>query len=153
MVSLYDRYKRRFRICKEELNTTIEDDASLDCAAFDAHQSLEFLLKHIIEESKGSYRKGHKILEMYEELKGCCDLSFSRENELIALSPIVSDWETESRYGKGILTTVTAIKHCLDVTESLDKEWIEYRSKRDENEQDVAESSTISAAIKAMSGE
>lgn len=151
MASLYDRYRGSIKTCKFQLGNSSGEDEFMDLAAFSAQQALEFLLKSIIEEVKGSYKKTHEIGVIYEEFKSCCNISFSRESELLGMSDTITKWESELRYGSGIISTVGLINRCLDITECLDKEWLTYRSSRDELESNKAPRSLFDTAVDKMS--
>lgn len=46
-------------------------------------------------------------------------MTFSMEKDLRSMADTVTGWESESRYGKGVLTTIATINECLNVqTES-----------------------------------
>lgn len=151
MSSMYDRYRNNVEVCRYQLNKSTGEDAFMDGAAFSAQQALEFLIKYIIEEHKGQYKRTHNIRSIYDELTECCNMSFSLEKELLGMSDTITSWESESRYGKGVVTTVKTINRCLEVTERLDKEWLSYRSKCGKEEPSVG--SSLESAIKSMSGE
>lgn len=153
MSMLYEWYRSKVDTCRYQLSKSSGEDAWMDGAAFDAHQALEFLLKHIIEEVKGTYKNTHIIAMLYDELAECCDLSFSREDELISLSGMITKWESESRYGNGVAATTRTINRCLSLTECLDKEWLAYKGNINDTDSDKTEKSTIEAATRAMSGE
>lgn len=118
MSNLYDRCRVRLESSKNLLKKVSEDDAYLDSAAFDAQQSLEFMLKFIMSERNIQYPKTHSILLLYKYLSAA-GFTFDDEGRLLVYADAITEWETESRYGQGVKTTVQFIKECHEITESL----------------------------------
>lgn len=127
MSNLYTRSFAAMDSSKYMLTKAGEDDAYLDLAAFHAQQSLEFLLKYIIECIGLSYPKTHRIGELYEVLEQN-GFTFAMAMELSNAASDITAWETESRYGSGCKTTKGYIEKCYKIIESLDEGWKSYSS-------------------------
>ena len=109
MSTLLGRSNVSFEMSKDALSKVTMDDNYMDWACFHAHQSLELLLKHIIESNGMQSPKTHSIddLLVYAKTSG---FSYSDAEELSNLSYEINKWETTSRYGKGIKTTVNKVQ-------------------------------------------
>lgn len=144
MSNLYDRHRTWLKFSKEALQQIADDDSMLDAAAFNAQQSLEFLMKHIIDECGGKYQKTHNIRVVTGIMNEL--FTFSRVREILSMADTITSWEAESRCGQGVIAIVNDIKLCHELIEQLDMEWIAYRNKEDNSEQ-PSQSSKISELL------
>lgn len=118
MSNLLDRAKVKLNNSKDNFNRSSGEDANMDMAAFDLHQSLEFVLKYMIEFRVGSYKKGHNIRFILDEAKS---VGFERPEfeELKGYADGITKWESDARYGSGILTNVVTMRNVTKQVESL----------------------------------
>lgn len=99
-----------------------EDDSYLDLTCFNVHQSLELLLKYIIESLGYQAPKTHAIDDLLEYTRSF-GFEYSRFDELQALTYEVNKWETTSRYGSGIKTTISKVNVILNHIDQIKKEF------------------------------
>lgn len=130
MSNLYDRYKVRFRHSKDSLSRATYDDAELDSSAFDAQQSMEFLIKYILDNKNISYKKTHDINYLLSLLD---DFSFELKDKALSMAKDITTWEESSRYGSGVATTINLIRECHRIIESIDSAWIKLNKPDDED--------------------
>ena len=108
MSTLYDRSKVSIWKASLSLQHVADDDAFLDSACFDTQQAIEFILKFILSEHGVSYKKTHDIRYL-AELLDTTTFKFDKSAELNNMADTITNWETGSRYGSGVRTTVKAI--------------------------------------------
>ena len=110
------------RVSRDCLNRVADDDSNLDIACFNAQQSLESLLKYIIETNGMQAPKTHDIDELlvYARSSG---FTYSDENRLMEMSYKISKWETTSRYGQGIKTTANSLEAVYSHIEKIREEF------------------------------
>lgn len=123
------------------------DDACLDGAAFDAQQSLEFLILHILSEKGIEAPKTHDIEQLYTLLK-TTGFTFSMESDLLGFAAEVTRWEIESREKTGCLCTISLVKFCHEIINSMRREFIESLENADQS----AEGAKISSLLKGAEG-
>ena len=68
MSTLYSKSVGMLEQSKNALRRVDEDDAYLDIACFETHQSVEFLLKSILMENGIEFNKSHDIRYLIELL-------------------------------------------------------------------------------------
>lgn len=118
MTNLLDRAEEWMETAEEAFNKSSGEDSKMDKATFMLQQSLEFVLKYIIEQTAGKYSKGHDITLIITEAQS---LGINR-SELSALLPYahtVTSWEAGARYGTGIKTTSVLFESVMKETKSL----------------------------------
>lgn len=118
MTNLLDRAEDWMETAEEAFNKSSGEDSKMDKATFMLHQSLEFVLKYIIEQTSGQYSKGHDITLIITEAQS---VGIQR-TELSALLPYahtVTSWEASARYGSGIKTTRVLFEAVMKETKSL----------------------------------
>lgn len=119
MSTLYDRSKVSIWKASLSLQHVADDDAFLDSACFDTQQAIEFILKFILSEHGVSYKKTHDIRYL-AELLDTTTFKFDKSAELNNMADTITNWETGSRYGSGVRTTVKAIHNAHDIYKSID---------------------------------
>ena len=118
MSTLYDRSKVSIWKASLSLQHVADDDAFLDSACFDTQQAIEFILKFILSEHGVSYKKTHDIRYL-AELLDTTTFKFDKSAELNNMADTITNWETGSRYGSGVRTTVKAIHNAHDIYKSI----------------------------------
>lgn len=94
----------------------------MDIVCFDTQQAMEFLVKHILNVKNVPYRKTHNIGELLALLQSSGFVFEDAENAMLMADTIIS-WETGSRYGNGVLTTVTIIKKVFSIIDSINNSY------------------------------
>lgn len=133
MSTLYDRSK--VSIWKASLSlqhVAADDDAFLDSACFDTQQAIEFILKFILSEYGVSYKKTHDIRYL-AELLDTTAFTFDKSAELNNMADTITNWETGSRYGSGVRTTVKAIHSAHDIYKSIDDAFMQMQERLNGN--------------------
>ena len=103
---------------KSALKCVSTDEAFLDVACFETQQALEFLLKAILQENGVPYEKTHDIRYLLELLSNT-GFAFEKQEAMELLSDTITDWEENSRYGKGVRTTVQTVQRVHNLYENL----------------------------------
>lgn len=71
------------------------------------------------------FKKIHEIDHLVDLVKENVPIEFSRLKELDALATTITYWEEGSRYDSGIRTTVNTVRRCLNIYDSIIKEFLE----------------------------
>lgn len=129
MVTMYSRSCAALDQAKDALNKVGRDDAYLDLACFLTQQAMEFLMKAILLEHGIVYDKTHDILELLELLHSV-NFEFEQEHSLELLATTITDWEENSRYGKGIRTGVQTVQRVHNIYKSMN---VAFLQKVEEN--------------------
>jgi HEPN domain-containing protein len=117
---------------KNALARVAEDEAFLDVACFEAQQAIEFLIKAILLENGIAYSKSHDIRYLLSLLEKV-DFTFEKKDSLDLLSDTITDWEENSRYGKGVRTTVQTVQRVHNIYESMNEAFLETQEKNNSN--------------------
>ena len=131
MSTMYSRSAVMMSQAQNALGKVSEDEAYLDIACFETQQALEFLIKTILQENGTAFPKTHDIRFLLELLAET-GLEFDRKDELEMLADTVTDWEENSRYGKGVRTSVQTIKRVHNIYYSLNRAFIESQAENNE---------------------
>lgn len=118
MSKLLLRSKSRLVSAKADLLRVADDDAALDGACFQLHQSLEFALKAAFEAAGMRYPYGHDIVALLKNAESVGILT----KEMLAFkrdADMYTKWETESRYTESFLATVSDANLCVARLEAL----------------------------------
>lgn len=134
MSNLYDRYRRWLKISKDSLADATFDDAALDAAAFNAQQSLEFLIKYILDCKNIEYKKTYDIDNILRLLLDT-GFDFDLRDKALLMADKITKWESESRYGSGVSTVKMSIEECHDIIDSIDSAWIKENTKDTDKKQ------------------
>jgi HEPN domain-containing protein len=113
---------------KNALEKATEDDAFLDVACFETQQAIEFLIKAILLENGVSYSKSHDIRYLLSLLEQV-NFSFEKMDSLDLLADTITDWEENSRYGKGVRTTVQTVQRVHNIYKSMNEAFLETQEK------------------------
>lgn len=123
MSTMYSRSVVMYEQSKTALTKVAEDDAYLDIACFETQQAIELLLKAILMEYGIAYDKSHNIRYLYELLEET-RFTFEKHETLDLLADTITDWEENSRYGKGIRTTVQTVKRVHNIYKSMNEAFL-----------------------------
>lgn len=132
MSTLYDRSKVSIWKASLSLQHVADDDAFLDSACFDTQQAIEFILKFILSEHDVSYKKTHDIRYL-AELLDTTTFTFDKSAELNNMADTITNWETGSRYGSGVRTTVKAVYSAHDIYKSIDDAFMQMQERLNGN--------------------
>ena len=125
---MYSRSAAMISQAKSALNRVSEDEAFLDVACFETQQAVEFLLKAIMLENGVPYNKSHDIRYLLSVLQQT-GFSFDGAETLETLSDTITDWEENSRYGKGVRTSVQTVQRVHNIYNKLNAAFIETQAK------------------------
>lgn len=128
MSNLFSRSEVALEISKDLSKKITLDNSYLDWACFNAHQSLELLLKHIIEIGGLQSPRTHAIDDLIVFCKEA-GFTYSRFDELNNLAYEINRWETTTRYGKGVKTTINKLNVVYEHISKIKEEFITYESK------------------------
>ena len=131
MSTMYSRSVVMLEQAKNALEHSNLDEAYLDIACFETQQAIEFLIKAILLENGKTYDKSHDIrylLSLLEETK----FYFEKMDALELLADTVTDWEENSRYGKGVRTTVQTVQRIHNIYKSMNEAFLEMQEKNQE---------------------
>ena len=123
MSTMYSRSAAMIAQAKTALGRVSEDEAYLDVACFETHQALEFLIKAILLENGIAYDKSHDIRYLLSILTES-GFAFDKQDSLELLSDTITDWEENSRYGKGVRTSVQTVLRVQNIYSSLNDAFI-----------------------------
>jgi HEPN domain-containing protein len=125
---MYSRSVAMLQQSKNALKKVTEDDAFLDVACFETQQAIEFLIKAILLENGVSYSKSHDIRYLLSLLEQV-NFSFEKMDSLDLLADTITDWEENSRYGKGVRTTVQTVQRVHNIYKSMNEAFLETQEK------------------------
>jgi HEPN domain-containing protein len=125
---MYSRSVAMLQQSKNALEKATEDDAFLDVACFETQQAIEFLIKAILLENGISYSKSHDIRYLLTLLEQV-NFSFEKMDSLDLLADTITDWEENSRYGKGVRTTVQTVQRVHNIYKSMNEAFLETQEK------------------------
>jgi HEPN domain-containing protein len=125
---MYSRSVAMLQQSKNALEKVSEDDAFLDVACFETQQAIEFLIKAILLENGVSYSKSHDIRYLLSLLEQV-NFSFEKMDSLDLLADTITDWEENSRYGKGVRTTVQTVQRVHNIYKSMNEAFLETQEK------------------------
>ena len=128
MSTMYNRSLAMLAQAKNALSKVSIDEAYLDIACFETQQAMEFLIKAILLEYGIIYDKSHDIryLLMLLDQTG---FSFSKHDALETLADTITDWEEQSRYGKGMKTMVQTVQRVHNVFINMNDAFVETQAK------------------------
>ena len=118
MSTMYSRSFVMLEQSKDALGKVADDDAYLDAACFETQQAVEFLIKAILLENGVAYTKSHDIRYLSNLLKDN-GFEFDKFDALELLADTITDWEEESRYGKGVRTTTQTVQRVHNIYKSM----------------------------------
>lgn len=118
MSKLLSRAKIYFEHAVSDYEKIYENDCYLDSCCFHLQQSIEFLLKGIVELNGMQYAENHDIRANLNILNRA-EISIPRDKELRLMSDILYKWETESRYKDSFIAAVKDIDEIMQYAEEL----------------------------------
>ena len=124
MSTMYSRSVVMLNQAKEALNHVNEDDAFLDAACFETQQAVEFLMKAILLENGVPYNKSHDIRYLLDLIRET-GFTFEKESALDLLADTITDWEENSRYGRGVRTSVQTVQRVHNIYWSMNQAFLE----------------------------
>ena len=128
MSTMYSRSVVMIEQAKNALQHSNEDEAYLDIACFETQQAMEFLIKAILLENGKPYDKSHDIRYLLSLLQET-DFYFEKMEALDLLADTITDWEENSRYGKGVRTTVQTVQRIHNIYRSMNESFLEMQAK------------------------
>lgn len=131
MSTMYSRSVVMLEQAKNALEHSSLDEAYLDIACFETQQAIEFLIKAILLDNGKAYDKSHDIrylLSLLEET----EFYFEKMDALELLADTITDWEENSRYGKGVRTTVQTVKRIHNIYKSMNEAFLDMQEKNQE---------------------
>ncbi len=131
MSTMYSRSVVMIEQAKNALQHSNEDEAYLDIACFETQQAMEFLIKAILLENGKPYDKSHDIRYLLSLLQET-DFYFEKMEALDLLADTITDWEENSRYGKGVRTTVQTVQKIHNIYRSMNESFLEMQAKNQE---------------------
>ena len=124
MSTMYSRSAAMIAQAKIALSKVSEDEAYLDVACFETQQAIEFLIKAILLENGAAYDKSHDIRYLLSLLSDS-GFHFEKQDSLELLADTITDWEENSRYGKGVRTSVQTVMRVHNIYASLNEAFIQ----------------------------
>lgn len=118
MSKLFSRAKIAYEHAQSDYLKIYEDDAYLDDCCFHLQQTVEFILKGIVEMNGLRFAENHDIRANLNILNRA-EISISCEPELRAKAEILYRWETESRYKDSFIAAVKDIEEIMECIKVL----------------------------------
>lgn len=118
MSKLTSRAKVSFEHAQSDYLKIYEEDAYMDSCCFHLQQTIEFLLKAIVELNGLRYAENHDIRANLNILNRE-NISLPQEKELRSKADILYKWETESRYKDSFLAAVKDIEEVMTIAKVL----------------------------------
>lgn len=133
MSTMYSRSAAMFEQARGALSMVSVDDAYLDIACFETQQALEFLIKTILFENGVPYDKSHDIRYLMSLLYDTGFKFDERKMEVLdLLADTITDWEENSRYGKGVRTTIQTVQRVHNIYKSMNEAFLASQEKNNE---------------------
>ncbi len=118
MSKLLSRAKVAYEHSKSDYLKIYEEDAYMDSCCLNLQQTIEFLLKAIVELHGFRYAENHDIRANLNILNRE-NIEIICEKELRAKADILYSWETESRYKDSFIAAVKDIEEVLSIASEL----------------------------------
>lgn len=118
MSKLLSRSKISLEHAKSDYAKIDSHDCYLDSCCFHLQQSIEFLLKAIVEMNGAQYAENHDIRANLNILNRL-NVDIPCEKELRNMASTLYSWETESRYKEGFIAAVKDIDEVMGIAENL----------------------------------
>ena len=131
MSTMFSRSLVMIEQSKAALIRVSEDEAFLDIACFDSQQAIEFILKVVLFEYGVRYDRSHNIRYLYDLVKAT-SFTFDRASDLDLLADTITDWEENSRYGKGVRTTIQTVQRVHNIYWSINHAFLDSQQKNNE---------------------
>lgn len=108
MSKLLNRAKRKLDNVNYHYARIADDDSHLEECCFNLQQGIELALKYLIEINGAQYVTNYSILaqlNILEKLK----VEVPNVQNIRNIAPVLESWESRSRYGESVYTTVKQI--------------------------------------------
>lgn len=112
----------------QNMGKVADDECYMDVACFNMQQSLELLLKFIIEDRGMQAPKTHDICDLLVFVK-TAGFVYSKYDALYEMGDTLTKWETRSRYGSGIISTIEKLRDVYKHIVQLEDEYKEFSDK------------------------
>ena len=118
MSKLLSRSKISLEHAKTDYLKINTNDCYMDSCCFHLQQTIEFLLKGIVEMNGAAYAENHDVRANLNILNRI-GVEIPCEKELRVLSSTLYSWETESRYKDSFIAAIRDIEEVFDIANSL----------------------------------
>lgn len=120
MSKLLSRSKISLEHAKSDYEKINLNDCYMDSCCFHLQQSIEFLLKGIVEMNGAQYAENHDIRANLNILNRL-NVEIPSEKALRLLASTLYSWETESRYKESFIAAIKDIDEVFKIAEELTK--------------------------------
>ena len=110
-----NRSKVTLRNAKNDLLYLNDDDAYLDDCCYNTQQSIEFVLKYLVELTGVSYVMSHDIRAQLNKLSK--DIPYF--DKLWLMAPTINSWEDNSRYKDNFVALRQDVDEAIAIAEAL----------------------------------
>ena len=118
MSKLFSLAKINLLHASQDYKRLSEDDCYLETCCFCLQQSIEFMLKGIVELNGAQYAENHDIRANLNILHRM-DVSIPFEKELRSMANTLYQWETESRYKDSFIAAVADVEEAFVYARAL----------------------------------
>lgn len=118
MSKLLSRAKISLEHAKNDYKKIDENDCYMDSCCFCLQQSIEFLLKGIVEMNGLIYAENHDVRANLNILARN-SIVIPNEKEIREKAAILYSWETESRYKDSFIAAINDIDEVMDIADNL----------------------------------
>lgn len=118
MSKLLSRSKIALEHARADYTKINNNDCYMDSCCFHLQQSIEFLLKGIVEMNGAQYAENHDVRANLNILNRI-GIDIPCEKELRAMASTLYSWETESRYKDAFIAAVKDIDDAFDIADKL----------------------------------
>ena len=118
MSKLLSRSKISLEHAKTDYLKINTNDCYMDSCCFHLQQTIEFLLKGIVEMNGAAYAENHDVRANLNILNRI-GVEIPCEKELRVLSSTLYSWETESRYKDSFIAATKDIDEVFEIAEKL----------------------------------
>ena len=118
MSKLLSRAKISYEHAQNDYTKIYENDCYMDSCCFCLQQTVEFLLKGIVEMQGLRYAENHDIRANLNILNRE-DINIPSEKELRSKADILYKWETESRYKDSFIAAIKDIEEVMECIKAL----------------------------------
>lgn len=118
MSKLLSRAKISLEHALNDYNKIDYNDCYLDSCCFHLQQSIEFMLKGIVEMNGVQYAENHDIRANLNILNRL-NIAIPYEKDLLLLASTLYSWETESRYKESFIAAINDIDEVIRIANEL----------------------------------
>lgn len=118
MSKLLSRAKISLEHAKNDYKKIDENDCYMDSCCFCLQQSIEFLLKGIVEMNGLIYAENHDVRANLNILARN-NIVIPNEKEIREKAAILYSWETESRYKDSFIAAIKDIDEVMNIADDL----------------------------------